>query len=46
MSKSSTTSEKVISFLLCIHNPGVIVAGSYPNGHICFLSDICEMVSA
>ena len=44
--KLSDTREKMIPFLLWCHNPGVIGAGSYPNGQIYSLSAVCVMITA
>ena len=46
MPNSSTTSVKVVLFLLCLHNPGVMGAGSYPNGCRCFLRSVCAIMAS
>ena len=38
------TRVNVIPFLLWRHNPGVIGAGSYPNGRRCSLSAVCAII--
>ena len=44
--KSLNTRVNVITFLLCRHNPGVTVAGSYTNGLRHSLRTMCEMMPA
>ena len=44
MPKLSTIRANLIPFLLWRHNSGVIGAGSYPNGRICSLSAVCDIL--
>ena len=44
--KLFATRVDFILFLLCHHSLKVVGAGSYPNGHICYLRTVCEIIPA